>query len=119
MFTFKSAHSLSPELQKAVEAARASFARLSDAGFDGNGVFGRCRTGQTSIVDVVKEAKNFFESRKSTSRLEKFQKCSASLQGLSSVIDVAVQTKADFLCPIWAPMKLVLNVSEDHARATD
>lgn len=30
-----------------------------------------------------------------------------------------MQSKADFLCPIWAPIRFVLKVSEDHTRATE
>ncbi|KAL1623952.1 hypothetical protein SLS56_008077 [Neofusicoccum ribis] len=51
--------------------------------------------------------------------LEKFQDYTASLQGLSDVVDMAVQTKADFLCPIWAPIKFILKVSDNHTRAIE
>ena len=43
--------------------------------------------------------------------MEMVQKYTAWLQNISDVVDVAVQTKAEIGCPLWAPIKLVLKVS--------
>ncbi|KAF4537500.1 Tetratricopeptide-like helical protein [Lasiodiplodia theobromae] len=106
---------INAELERAIEAAKESFSRLPD----GDEIFQKCKTGQLSILDVVKAAQGSFRNKKSTERLESLEKHVAWLQGLSSVIDAAVQTKADLMCPVWAPIKFVLKVSNDHSRTTD
>ncbi|KAF6226640.1 hypothetical protein HO173_012470 [Letharia columbiana] len=38
---------------------------------------------------------------------------------MSAVVDIAVQTQAGFGCPLWAPIKFILKISDDHSKATE
>lgn len=47
--------------------------------------------------------------------LDAFQRYTAWLRNFSSVVDVVVQTEAGVGCPVWAPIKFVLQISDCHA----
>ncbi|PTB75636.1 hypothetical protein M440DRAFT_1357020 [Trichoderma longibrachiatum ATCC 18648] len=104
---------MSPE-QKAITEAKSLFLQLNGGGQ----LFKDCVSQATSVSHLVQyvEDENRKHARKSSSRLlEKFQRNTEGLQSLSSVIELAVQAKADCLCPLWAPVKFILQISKSHS----
>ncbi|KAL7819460.1 hypothetical protein V8C44DRAFT_138759 [Trichoderma aethiopicum] len=104
---------MSPE-QKAITEAKSLFLQLNNGGQ----LFKDCVSQATSVSHLVQyvEDENRKHARKSSSRLlEKFQRNTEGLQSLSSVIELAVQAKADCLCPLWAPVKFILQISKSHS----
>ena len=59
------------------------------------------------------------KKKRFTKLLDGFQKHTLWLQNMGSVVDVVVQTQAGIGCPVWAPIKFVLKVSDDHAQAVE
>ncbi|OTA02464.1 hypothetical protein A9Z42_0028360 [Trichoderma parareesei] len=104
---------VSPE-QKAITEAKSLFLQLSSGGQ----LFKDCVSQARSVSHLVQyvEGENRKHQRKSSSRLlDKFQQNTEGLQSLSSVIELAVQAKADCLCPLWAPVKFILQISKAHS----
>lgn len=100
---------MSPE-QIVITEAKSLFLQLSSGGQ----LFKDCVSQARSVSHLVQyvEGENRKYKRKSSTRLlETFQKNTEGLQSLSSVIELAVQAKADCLCPLWAPVKFILQVS--------
>ncbi|KKY18716.1 putative nacht domain protein [Diplodia seriata] len=102
-------------LKQAVEKAKDAFSRLPN----GDQVFLKCINSPFSIVEAVEEIQASQKGRKSARVLEGLQKYTSWLQNLSSVVDVAVQTQAGVTCPVWAPLKFVLQVVQDNSRASE
>ncbi|KAI9856968.1 MAG: hypothetical protein M1813_008684 [Trichoglossum hirsutum] len=106
-------------LQKeAIENARLVFSRLPS----GDATFRQCIDQADTILDVVKTVTQKCQShrrKKLTRLLEGFQRYSLWLQNMSGVVDVVVQTQAGIGCPVWAPIKFVLQVSKDHYQAAE
>ncbi|KAL9102265.1 MAG: hypothetical protein Q9163_002575, partial [Psora crenata] len=106
------------ELQKqAIENAKTAYSRLPH----GDAVFQQCVEGKETLADVLTAVEQRCQShrnKKSTRFLDKLEKYTSWLHNISGVVDVAVQTQAGIACPLWAPIKLVLKVSNDHSRAT-
>ena len=63
------------------------------------------------VLSVVEQRWQSHKKKKSNKLLSKLQKYTTWLQNMSAVVDVAVQTLAGFACPLWAPIKFVLQVS--------
>jgi len=98
--------------QQAIKRAKVSFKKLPDE----NPVFQQyagSKDGVKELVDTL--AANYSAHDKRRSRIiDKFQRYSAFLQNFGDVIDIAVQTQAGIACPVWAPVKFVLNVCSLH-----
>jgi len=109
----------SPTLkQQAIDRARNGFSLLPRD----QKVFQECIDSSQSLVDVVRSAVSAhheYKSRRSTRILDGFQKHSLWLQNMSSAVDVAVQVQAGIACPVWAPLKFLLQVSGDHFHAAE
>lgn len=99
----------SPLQQDAILAARAAFHQLPN----GHVLFQQCLASPSPIRDVIDalEKRQAAQKSKKHSRfLTKFQQYTQWLSNFSRVIDVVVQTNAGIGCPIWAPIKFVLEV---------
>jgi hypothetical protein len=62
---------------------------------------------------MVKALKSKYDSHRRRKRFalaQKFEQYTQWLQNFSGVVDVVVQTQAGIGCPIWAPVKFVLQV---------
>jgi hypothetical protein len=101
-------------LREAVQHAKEAFARLPQ----GDEIFQRCMASTSSLIEVVDEAYASQKSKKSARLLEGFHKHTLWLQKLSPTIEVAVQTQAGIACPAWAPVKFVLLVVGNNAKAS-
>lgn len=64
-----------------------------------------------AIVQVLSTDYTAHERKRSTRFLVRFQRYTQWLQNISSVVDIAVQSQAGILCPLWAPVKYILQVS--------
>jgi hypothetical protein len=92
---------------QAIGKARAAFSQLPN----GDVIFQQCINGQESITDIlatVARRHGSYRSRKCTQLLEAFQRHTTWLQNISEVVDVVVQTQSGIGCPLWAPVKFVL-----------
>lgn len=99
---------MSPE-QKAITNAKSLFTQLNS----GDQLFQSCVSQTTSIshlVQYVDEEQRTHRNKASSKLLEQFQRNTEGLQSLSSIIELAVQIKADCFCPLWAPVKFILQV---------
>ncbi|KAL6867051.1 hypothetical protein J3F83DRAFT_739828 [Trichoderma novae-zelandiae] len=104
---------MSPE-QRAIADAKSLFLQLNS----GDQLFKSCVSQATSVshlVQYVDEENRKHERKASSKLLDKFQRNTEGLQSLSSVIELAVQAKADCLCPLWAPVKFILQISKSHS----
>lgn len=63
-----------------------------------------------AIVEALKNDHNSCKRKKTTRFLNQLQRYTQWLQNFSQVVDVVVQTQAGVGCPIWAPIKFVLQV---------
>jgi hypothetical protein len=94
---------------QAIEKARVAFSQLPN----GDAIFQQCLNGQESIPDIlatVARRHGSYRSRKCTQLLEAFQRHTTWLQNISAVVDIVVQTQSGIGCPLWAPVKFVLQV---------
>jgi hypothetical protein len=99
------------DLQKeAVNRAKAAFAKFPHE----NDEFQKCVNDQISI-DVVlatlREKAASHKRKRSTKVLEGFHNYTSWMMNISKSIDIAVNTSAGIACPVWAPLKFVLMVS--------
>ena len=104
--------------QQAIDRARSCFSLLPRD----QKVFQECIDGSQSLEDVVRSAVTAhqeYKSKQSTRILDGFQIYSLWLRNMSSAVDIAVQTQAGIACPVWAPLKFVLQVSGDHFHAAE
>ncbi|KAL7943569.1 hypothetical protein V8C42DRAFT_110893 [Trichoderma barbatum] len=104
---------MSPE-QKAIINAQSLFSQLNG----GDQLFQSCVNQTTSIsqlVQFVDEEHRKHKNKASSKLLEQFQRNTEGLQSLSSIIELAVQIKADCFCPLWAPVKFILQISKSHS----
>lgn len=95
--------------RQAIERAGSVFAQLRG----GSQLFQECVDKADTISQLIKSIEERYERRrnKTSSRLlEHFRKQAAWLQNLSNIIDIAVQAQAEILCPIWAPIRFLLQV---------
>lgn len=105
----------SPLQKQAIERAREAFSRLPN----GDQIFQQCIANEESLADVVQmlvQGHKLYKRKRTTRLVEGFQKHTLWLQNISSVVDVAVQTQANIMCPAWAPIKFVLKVSFQYHR---
>lgn len=101
-------HSTSLQRQ-AIENARLAFARLPK----GDVVFRQCISQEDTVAEIVKMIIQSYQShsdKNSIRLLQRFQQYTLWLQNFSGVVDVVVQTHAGIGCPLWAPVKFVLQV---------
>ena len=98
-----------PLQQVAVERARSAFASLKGT----DNLFSQVQDQNNAISDILGALQRKYEShgRKRRAILETFERYTQWLQNFSGIIDVVVQTQAGIGCPIWAPLKLVLQTS--------
>ncbi|MCJ1476865.1 hypothetical protein MMC13_005534 [Lambiella insularis] len=106
-------------LQKqAIDKAKLAYSRLPH----GDAIFRQCVKGKKTpaeVLSTVEQKCQSYKKKRSIRFLEKVQKHTAWLQNIGDVVDVAVQSQAGIGCPLWAPIKLVLKISNDHAKATE
>jgi hypothetical protein len=94
---------------QAIKRAAEAFDKLPG----GSQLFKDCVANTDTIDKLIETIKDGFASRRKTKgnrMLEVFEKHTAGLRNLSGAIDIAVQTRANIVCPIWAPIKLLLLV---------
>ncbi|KAF7503591.1 hypothetical protein GJ744_003574 [Endocarpon pusillum] len=104
--------------RQAIENARAAFARLPN----GDVVFRQCINQKDTVAEIMKMTTERYRShrdKRSSRLLQGFQHYTLWLQNISGVVDVAVQTQAGIGCPLWAPVKFVLQVSKYHAQVAE
>ncbi|MCJ1411392.1 hypothetical protein MMC19_005481 [Ptychographa xylographoides] len=104
--------------REAIDRAHTAFSRLNK----GDVIFQQCMTQEETLVEVVESVLQKCQShrkKKSSRFLQKFQSYTLWLQNMGSVVDVAVQAQAGIGCPVWAPIKLVLKVSNDDSEAVE
>lgn len=70
-------------------------------------------------MDELHKQKRIHSKKKSTKLVERFERYTLWIQGMGSIIDVAVQTQAGIACPVWAPIKFILQVSKDASHAAE
>lgn len=95
--------------QIAISNAKSLFGKLKD----GDQLFQSCISQTASISQLIQYVNetNCSHKRKTSSKLlEQFQRNTEGLQSFSYAIELAVQAKADIFCPLWAPVKLILQV---------
>lgn len=95
--------------RQAIESARSAFARLPN----GDAVFRQCISQESTLAEIVKTIAQKYQShcnKRSSRLLQKLQQSTLWLHNFSGVVDVAVQTHASIGCPLWAPVKFVLQV---------
>ena len=95
--------------RQAIENARSAFARLPN----GDEAFRRCVSQEDTVAEIVKKITQSYQShrdKRSVRLLQRLQQHTLWLQNFSGVVDVAVQTHAGIGCPLWAPVKFVLQV---------
>lgn len=108
MATTSHLQGMTPE-QKAITNAKSLFAQLNN----GDQLFRSCVSQTTSISQLIKyvdEEQRKHKNKASSKLLEQFQRNTEGLQSLSYIIELAVQVKADCFCPLWAPVKPILQV---------
>ncbi|PTB59161.1 hypothetical protein M431DRAFT_527725 [Trichoderma harzianum CBS 226.95] len=113
MATTSHLQAMTPE-QKAITNAKSLFEQLNN----GDQLFQSCVSQTTSISQLIKyvdEEQHKHKNKASSRLLEQFQRNTEGLQSLSSIIELAVQVKADCFCPLWAPVKLILQISKSHS----
>lgn len=96
--------------RQAIQRAAAAFAQLRD----GSQLFRECVADTNTIEELIKsiEINHQHRRKKASSRLlATFHRHTAGLRTLSGAINVAVQTQAEFACPLCAPIKFFLVVS--------
>lgn len=94
---------------EAINRAKAAYAKLPN----GNEILSRCRASSNPIDELVKQLEEKHQQRKSkklSRLLHCFYRNTAVLHNYSKIIDVVVQTEAGLGCPIWAPVKFILEV---------
>ncbi|KAF8246217.1 hypothetical protein K440DRAFT_553948 [Wilcoxina mikolae CBS 423.85] len=71
------------------------------------------------VVEATAQKYHIFKRKRLTRILEKFHQYTLWLQSISAAVDIVVQINTGIGCPLWAPIKFVLIVSNDHARAAE
>jgi hypothetical protein len=95
--------------QHAVEEARLTFAKLPGE----DALFQQCVSQDDAVIEMVNGLQRKYKShrrKKSSLLVERFERYTTWLQNFSGVVDVVAQTEAGIGCPIWAPVKFVLQV---------
>lgn len=95
--------------QQAIEKAQFSFSKLPSR----DAAFQRCASSNDGVTELIEALKARYDShnKKRSLLVRKFHQYSAWLRNFSNVIDIVVQTQANIGCPLWAPLKFVLEVS--------
>ena len=95
--------------QQAVQRVRSRFGELKEE----DTLFTEAQNQQDAVAQILKAMKNKYDHRRSKRRglVEKFERYTQWLQNFSEIVDTLVQTQAGIGCPVWAPIKLVLQVS--------
>ena len=96
--------------QQAIDEAKSAYSRLPHD----HATFRQCVEGKETLAEVLSVVEQRWQShkkRKSNKLLSKLQKYTIWLQNMSAVVDVAVQTQTGFACPLWAPIKFILQAS--------
>ncbi|ORY10120.1 hypothetical protein BCR34DRAFT_355975 [Clohesyomyces aquaticus] len=104
--------------KEAVEDAKAAFAKLPH----GSPLFQQCISDQITIdtvLETLKEKASMYRRRKCTNILERFYRYTSWMTNISRSIDVAVNASAGIACPVWAPIKFVLMISQENTSATE
>ncbi|KAF2189335.1 hypothetical protein K469DRAFT_748014 [Zopfia rhizophila CBS 207.26] len=99
--------------RQAVENARSAFLRLPN----GDALFQQSIAQADTVPEIMKMATqnyHLFKNKRTTQVLQKLQQNTLWLQNFSGVVDVVVQTQAGIGCPLWAPLKFVLQISKYH-----
>ena len=99
--------------QRAIDNAQAAIAKLP---ID---LSQQCSNGDTvsELVDIL--VTKYGSQKKRGKLARKFKQYSAWLVNFSNVVDVIVQTQAGIACPIWAPLKFALQLSEFHSEVVE
>ena len=100
--------------QQAVQRVRSTFGELKKE----DTLFTQAQNQQDAVSEILKAVKEKYGHRRSKRRalVEKFERYTQWLQNFSDIVDTLAQTQAGIGCPVWAPIKLVLQVSLSSAR---
>ena len=98
--------------QQAVERACSTFGTLAGE----NALFAQVKTQGDAVAEMLKILKLKYECHRNKRRtiVERFEKYTQWMQNLTGVFETLAQTQAGIACPIWAPVKLVLQVFHLH-----
>lgn len=97
--------------KEAGQKAREAYSKLPHD----NNLFRQCQNDEISIDSVLatlREKAAAHRRKRSTKVLEGFHNYTSWMLNIAKSVDVAVQTSSGIGCPIWAPIKFVLMVSE-------
>jgi hypothetical protein len=94
--------------QQAVERAKSAFGTLKGEDV----LYAQILLQGDSVSEIVKVLKQKYDCQRKKRRfiVEKFEQYTQWLQNFAGVIDIAVQTQAGIVCPVWAPIRAVLQV---------
>jgi hypothetical protein len=95
--------------QQAIQKVKSSFSKLPTE----NSLFQQCASSKDGVADMILALNKRYGSRgkKMTGLVKKFHQYTEWLRNFAAVIDIAVQTQAGIGCPVWAPLRFVLEVS--------
>ena len=100
--------------QQAIERARSAYTELKAQCTD----LALGATGEDVVSEMIKILKQKSELRRKRRTIaQKFEQYTQWLQNFSGIVDVVVQTQAGIGCPVWAPIKLALQVGPHGPRA--
>ena len=96
--------------QKAVERVRSALGNLKDE----DALFTQAQNQPDAVSEILKTLKQKYDGQHSKRRtntiVRKFEQYTQWLQNFSEIVDTLAQTQAGIACPIWAPIKFVLQV---------
>ena len=103
--------------QQAVQRVRSTFGELKK----GDALFAQAQDQQDAVSEILKVVKEKYDRRRSKRRalVEKFERYIQWLQNFSEIVDTLAQTQAGIGCPVWAPIKVILQVSLSSAPHPD
>ncbi|PMD29123.1 TPR-like protein [Hyaloscypha variabilis F] len=104
--------------KQAIDKAKAAFAKLPG----GDRLFQQCVNDQGTVLEVVEALHKqcaIHKRKKFTRILESFRRYTSWMNSISGSVNVAIQPSLGIACPLWAPIKFVLKVSEDHLEAAE
>ncbi|KAI5789536.1 hypothetical protein FPQ18DRAFT_294087, partial [Pyronema domesticum] len=104
--------------KQAIADAQNAFRKLRRENAD----FEQCIAQKSTLLEVLQSAterQKRFKKKRLNKIIEGFNRYTLWLQNMSSSIDVAVNVSAGIACPVWAPVKFILVVSNDYVRSAE
>ena len=102
----------------AAQSCQLAFSRFPQ----GDALFQQCLNSADPVADIVQSLSRqslSHRNKKSERLLHHFQRYTQWLQNFSGVVDVLVQTQAGIGCPVWAPLKFVLQATESYMKVAE